>query len=439
MDAIAYNNMNMLPESIKDKFTSEYLLQLNERFNNITNLTDWNNYKSFILATADFQIVFENFNATIILNDLMTSNTLKNIQEIQNKFDNIASDEGKYISNPFYDWLRNHFVTLDSGEKALTVLDILQREQTAYNASTGASNYISEGVRPQDIMQVKKLLELLKVNVMAASQTDLLDHSLGFIKMRQDFATRNKLQDDVLNLKTISSEEGHTLTKDIDRLITKLDFLLGLSTFNSKRQATEQKEIGLKVQQILLDSWDSIINNDIGNNFIPREEVIEILNSDEENIQKLLKIEDVVYDKNKSNKNEALKSLLSHFENISYSGQSKYSKDMTAADMTELDIVNYLATALSVKSSEYLKYKYNNLKTDNKAPFYMQEMVAKQIYARIINPFLFEEVFKSKIDKSKDDASYVTIVLGAAGSGKTTAIMGPVLDIIRQSNKESDI
>ena len=328
---------------------------------------------------------------------------------------------------------------MDSGEKALTVLDILQREQTAYNASTGASNYISEGVRPQDILQAKKLLELIKVNVMAASETDLFGHSLGFVKMRQDFAKRNGIQDDVLNLEIIASENGYTLTKDIERLITKLDFLLGLSTFNSKRQATEQKEIGLKVQQILIDSWDSIINNDIGNKFIPREEVIEILNTNEENSQKLLKIEDAVYSKNKSNKNEALRSLLGHFENVQFAHRSKYSKDMTAADMSELDIVNYLATILAVKSSEYLKYKYNNLKTDNKAPFYMQEMVAKQIYAHISNPLLFEEIFKAKIDNVHSDASYVTIVLGAAGSGKTTAIMGPVLDIIRQSNKESDI
>jgi Tfp pilus assembly pilus retraction ATPase PilT len=69
----------------------------------------------------------------------------------------------------------------------------------------------------------------------------------------------------------------------------------------------------------------------------------------------------------------------------------------------------------------------------------MQEFVSKMIYASIVNPELFSAVFDVKKDKYKDDVSLVTVVLGSAGSGKTTAILGSVIDMIRQSNTKSNI
>jgi hypothetical protein len=98
------------------------------------------------------------------------------------------------------------------------------------------------------------MLELLKVNIMSASQTEFNGETLGFLKMRQNFAVKNSLKDDVLDLNTISAEEGYTMIKDLDRIIIKLEFLLGLTTFNQKRQSTEQKEIGTKFDKVLLDN-----------------------------------------------------------------------------------------------------------------------------------------------------------------------------------------
>ncbi|MDD4624093.1 MAG: hypothetical protein PHX40_01845, partial [Bacilli bacterium] len=106
----------------------------------------------------------------------------------------------------------------------------------------------------KDIKQVIEMLELLKVNIMAASQTNFNDETLGFITMRQNYAKKINIKDDVLNLKTISSEEGYLMIKDLDRIISRLNFISGLADFNQKRVATEHKEIGLKMDAILLEN-----------------------------------------------------------------------------------------------------------------------------------------------------------------------------------------
>jgi pantothenate kinase-related protein Tda10 len=112
---------------------------------------------------------------------------------------------------------------------------------------------------------------------------------------------------------------------------------------------------------------------------------------------------------------------------------------MTPADIEEIDLVNYLGTTLAIKSSNYLKKRRKNLEREGKAPFYMQELAAKMTYASIVNPDLFTEVFKIKKDFYRDDAELITIIIGSAGSGKTTAIVGSVIDDIRSTNPKSTI
>jgi Tfp pilus assembly pilus retraction ATPase PilT len=155
--------------------------------------------------------------------------------------------------------------------------------------------------------------------------------------------------------------------------------------------------------------------------------------------QKLVEIEDLIFEHNKNNKVNALKGIIRNFENAQIGERSNITKDMTAADVAEIDLVNYVATTIAIKSSDYLRYRYNTLSKETKAPFYMQEFVSKMIYASIVNPELFSAVFDVKKDKYKDDVSLVTVVLGSAGSGKTTAILGSVIDMIRQSNTKSNI
>ena len=440
-DALYDNNYSGIFDFFEDTeniSVSEEDFQIySEEFRNIVE-NDWVTIKKLIWSSSN-----ENDVEEVILSDinslLSDPNFGKSINDKYDKFNKYLSDDEKFISNPLYDFLKNYFLSLNSGQKALTILDILQREITSYNASSGASDYISDNIREKDVKQAIEMLELLKVNIMSASQTEFNGETLGFLKMRQNFAIKNGLKDDVLDLNTISAEEGYTMIKDLDRIITKLEFLLGLTTFNQKRQSTEQKEIGIKFDKVLLDNWDTIIKNDIGKEFIPLSAIHEVMTSKKSDRQKLVEIEDLIFEHNKNNKVNALKGIIRNFENAQIGERSNITKDMTAADVAEIDLVNYVATTIAIKSSDYLRYRYNTLSKETKAPFYMQEFVSKMIYASIVNPELFSAVFDVKKDKYKDDVSLVTVVLGSAGSGKTTAILGSVIDMIRQSNTKSNI
>ena len=440
-DALYDNNYSGILDFFEDKknisVPEEDFKIYSEEFRNIVE-NDWVTIKKLIWSSSN-----ENDKEEVILsgiNGLLSDPNFGNsINDKYDRFNKYLSDNEKFISNPLYDFLRNYFLSLNSGQKALTILDILQRENTSYNASSGASDYISDNVREKDVKQAIEMLELLKVNIMSASQSEFNGETLGFVKMRQNFANKNGLKDDVLNLNTISAEEGYTMMKDLDRIITKLEFLSGLTTFNQRRQDTEQKEIGTKLDKVLLDNWDSIIKNDIGREFIPLSAIHEVMTSQKSDKQKLVEIEDLIYEHNKNNKVNALKGIIRNFENAQIGERSNITKDMTAADVAEIDLINYVATTIAIKSSDYLKYRYNTLAKETKAPFYMQEFVSRMIYASIVNPELFSAIFDVKKDKYKDDVSLITIVLGSAGSGKTTAILGSVIDMLRQSNTKSNI
>lgn len=283
------------------------------------------------------------------LNKNSVGNAINNY-EILSKYE---KNTNNFISNPLYDFLRKYFISLDSGKKPLTILDILQREETSYNAASGASNFISDDIREQDVRQAIQMLELLKVNIMAASQSDVNGELLGFITLRKKYAEKSGIKDDVLDLRTISSDEGQSMINDIDRLIIRLDFISGLATFNRKRTAVEQEEIGRKMDNVLLSTWDTIIKSEIGNEFIPLEAIQNALSSNKKSSAKLLDIEDAVYEHNKNRKIDAFRVLIRNFEGAVVGERSNITKDMTSADVVQMDLINYLATTLAVKSSSY--------------------------------------------------------------------------------------
>lgn len=83
----------------------------------------------------------------------------------------------------------------------------------------------------------------------------------------------------------------------------------------------------------------------------------------------------------------------------------------------------------------------------------MQDYDARVILAKIKNPELFKSIGKYKLNyKDIKDPSKglienekitvsldLTTVLGSAGSGKTTAIIGTVLNILKQTNNNTNV
>ena len=345
-------------------------------------------------------------------------------------------------SNTLYDFIRKFELSLNSNPKSNVnkIFDILKREDTAIKAASSITNYTSDNIREQDIKQAMNTLEMIKsvVNAMSTTEVNYGD-PYGFITSRQAFVKRNNIESDVSNLFTITSDVATLMEKDIDRLITKLGFVKELAQYNSVKIANEEEAIRFKMTSILLDEWGVALKK-LNPAYIPVGQITSILESREPNSKKLLMIEDAVYDHNKDKKGDALGEFLKHLEKVNPSDFSKIDKDVSAESVKSWDLAVYFTSILSVKSSDFnIKYKSSINGVFSKAPFYTQELAARIAQASVVNPELFAKIYTIKKNSSKFNADFITMVLGGAGTGKTTAVFGLILDILRQTNEITNL
>lgn len=61
------------------------------------------------------------------------------------------------------------------------------------------------------------------------------------------------------------------------------------------------------------------------------------------------------------------------------------------------------------------------------------------VKASKVNPKLFAHIYKIKQKSSNIDLSFITTVLGNAGTGKTSAVFGLALEHFKQTNKTTSI
>ena len=74
-----------------------------------------------------------------------------------------------------------------------------------------------------------------------------------------------------------------------------------------------------------------------------------------------------------------------------------------------------------------------------KAPFFTQEFVAKIVKATTVNPELFSKIYQIKQNSKYVDISFITTILGNAGTGKTAAVLGLTLEHFKQTNDVTNI
>ena len=75
----------------------------------------------------------------------------------------------------------------------------------------------------------------------------------------------------------------------------------------------------------------------------------------------------------------------------------------------------------------------------NKAPFYTQELASRMVKASTVDPELFASIYSVKKNSLNDDADFITMIFGSAGTGKTTTVLGLTIDNFRQTNSNTNI
>lgn len=410
------------------------LIDDNSIFNDETIKKIFINNFSLDTKITDISPVFVNIN-TSIKNNKYALDRINEFRELESKGLTLKS-------NPLYDFIRKFTLSLtsDPNSKINKIFNILEREERALKAASSITNYVSDGIREKDINQAINTLKMFEAVIKAMSTTQVgYDNPVGFIAVRQEFAKRNKIEDDVTGLVTISSDLATLMLQDIQALEAKLQFVKDLAGYNSGKMINEQETIRAKMSEILLTEWSDAIKN-INPSFLPIEEIRKILDSKDSNEKKLMNVENAVYEHNKNQKSEALIELLKTLSIVDSDDFSKIDKEVSRGQIKNWDLAVYYATILATKSEDFHIRSFTTLSGDfNKAPFYTQEFDARIIKASTVNPALFAKIYDIKKNSSKQDASYWTLVLGGAGTGKTSTVFGIALDNFRQTNETSNI
>ena len=424
------NDLSMTGEN---ESTLEELIGVREK-------STWSDMEKLLMTMFDNKMTLEKAYEVFAT---MVSNIENNKEKFirVNKFLEMQEKGIGFKNNPLYDFIRNFTVSLNSDPsgKVMKLIDILEREDTSLKASSNISSYTSDDIREQDVNQMISTLEMMKAVVYGMSTTTVgYDDPVGFIKARQDFAKKNKIKDDVSKLKTVTSDVATLMTNDLDRLLTKLNFLKELTRKNAGRLRSEQDLIRSKMNTILLSEWKIMISK-LNPSFFPIESLSKILSSNDSNEKKLLDIEDAIFEASKKNKEAAFEEILKHINGVDSSKYTIMDSTMKEGDITAYDLAIYYATVVTSKASDFHARSLISLSGDyNKAPFYTQELAARIVKASTTDPKVFSRLYAIK-EHHNESGDFITAILGSAGTGKTSAVIGLIIDHFRQTNDMTNI
>ncbi len=360
----------------------------------------------------------------------------------------LLDDSEKHISNSIYDLLKEFDVYLSDNLKLRQkkLFDILKAEEFSLTKVADITNYLSDGVNVGDLKQAMDTISMIQAAVYAMSTTQVgYEDPHGFIATRQQFAQSNKIASDVLNLKTISSDEATLMLQDLERISNKLGFLRNVLLSNAGQLFTEQENIRTKTNKLFVNAWQDLMNRNItaAGNPIIKDIADAIKNENITDEEKLLAIEKQFYDLNKSLSQEDKKSLLRDLKaaypstNEATSIYQSDGSDEITKNITELsnnDFLLYLAANLTVNPKDFSIRMHDILKTPefDKSPFFTQELGIRIAYASIVNSDLFSVIAETN-DPLTIKTQHITYLLGDGGTGKTT-VGFKVLTLLLQNN-----
>jgi hypothetical protein len=66
-------------------------------------------------------------------------------------------------------------------------------------------------------------------------------------------------------------------------------------------------------------------------------------------------------------------------------------------------------------------------------------MAARIVKGSTAFPTIFAKIYALKQNKTRLSADYITLILGGAGTGKTSATLGLAIDNFRQTNENTKV
>ena len=375
------------------------------------------------------------------------------------------------IKNPIYNYINEVSKLTGSGTQGL--FDVLSDEENRLNEKNfdDFTNYVvANGDNLQVLKNALKDIAIAK-KLIEHRTADESMQSYGYVLN----AYRQKYSPKLEQLTLLSRNTVGIMLTDLAHLENQINFFIQLSMYNAADKLREHKKIGAKFMMNfaklfaddgefnlirnnlgfdLLDGVENILTSDMDArniliNVFPKS-ISSGANIDDESLGKaevlLNKVEDKIFENFKkyreANPNadfeETFKKLIGVdiFGNRTKNDPNSVVEGITSSlssdseeGLTDYDKLQYLATLLSSKSSDFktlLKQHIENMPEDSRiAPIFGQEYPARIAYGLILNPEIFNGA-NSFIKDEKGDSFYalaqnLLFINGNPGTGKTSA------------------
>ena len=348
--------------------------------------------------------------------------------------------------NPIYDLLREIQFEL-STDQDTTIFNILESEDNYLQGLMSPEDYIRQGVSMEKLKNALEVIKIAKAVVETMNTVPLSGETpYGYNALIKQYLDRNGK--DSSNYELLDQDTSNLITRDLELLENKLEFLIALSDSNtiSKRAIDNitKQNFSRVMTKALMEKAGSLSIKGLS---VISEDVLSVLSNETLPAdERLERAEHLIYDHLKPVLTKDNVKDIAH--DLIYSGNFNIeeilklqSNGLGNPALSDYDLLTYLVTILSVDTNEFL-YNYRQLLSDQnytKVPLFTQEYATKLAYS-VNNDTLglhnavVDEIFNSS-DSLLVSTKNLFFLNGITGVGKTSVCAKNIFNLVQSQYK----
>lgn len=336
--------------------------------------------------------------------------------------------------NPMYKVLKDLQVYI--GDSKINLFSLIEQLKTSL-LNIKFSEFVAKNVERTAINQALKTARMLQAIVDGMIDEEVTyENPFGFNKAVINYLNKYEGGNNVEKYNLITKDQANVIRKDIKKLVSSLEASLNLSDLNSGSQLQKNKQMQENFQKVILDRFKKLGSCTIDGQDISVA-IKDILNADIKDDEKLLKLENLLYDSvklNKSNLNILLDSLKLNKEDILK--KESFGLSETTIKISDYDFINWLAAILTVKSSDFRHVYLEHLKNSNEqiAPLFGQKLAIQLQYSFIKSDSksdIYQWILDKLIDSDLEYTPNIFYTPAIGGAGKSSVIAKTTFELVK--------
>lgn len=300
------------------------------------------------------------------------------------------------------------------------------------------SDFVAKEAQINAIKQALKTTKMLYAIIDGMIEQDVdLDEPFGFNTAVVKYLNKYENGVGVEKYNLITSDQAKIIKRDIKKLLDQLESALNLSELNSASQLQRNKKMQENFQKVVLERFKNLGSCTIDGSDISKL-IKNILSSDKQDDEKLLEIENLLYDSINSKKSN-LKKLLSVLKLNSEDIAKKVSFGLSATtiQISDYDFSNWLGAILTVRSSNFRQLYIDHFKRPGEesiAPLFGQKLAIQLGYSFIKSNSendIYQHILDVVFDKGHEFTSNLFYISAIGGAGKSSVIAKTLFELVK--------